>query len=169
MLKHNILINKGFSLNEYDGHGKYYELVETDESLVEKILNVAGIGYDPEDVDEKVILQCKEDFSNKLIYVDGNVWGLSDDEFDKIIETIPDKPTCFDLININQSLQKENERLKYVLEAACKLLGLYCECPIEYIEDAVDIIECDKNCNTFIKSSDCYAIYFSKKFGLKDV
>jgi len=47
------------------------------------------------------------------------------------------------------------------------LLGLYCECPIEYIEDANDIIECEKNCNKFIKSSDCYAIYFSKKFGLR--
>jgi hypothetical protein len=28
VLKHNILINKGFNLNEYEEHGKYYELVE---------------------------------------------------------------------------------------------------------------------------------------------
>lgn len=81
----------------------------------------------------------------------------------------PDKKIQLDLIDIIEHQQKENDRLKYVLKAACKLLGLYCECPIEYIEDAVDIIECDKNCNTSIKSSDCYMIYFSKKFGLRDV
>jgi len=169
VLKHNILINKGFNLNEYDGHGKYYELVETNESTIKKILDVVGIGYDIEDVDKKIILQCKEDFSNKLICVDGNVWELSDDEFNRIIEMIQDKPTRFDLVKIIELQQKENNRLKYALESACKLLGLYCECPIEYIEDANDIIECSKNCNTFIQSSDCYATYFSKKFGLKDV
>lgn len=106
MLKHNILINKGFNLNEYEGHGKYYELVEINESTIKKILDVVGIGYDPENVDEKVILQCKEDFSNKLIYVDGNVWGLSDNEFHRIIDSIPYKPTCFDLINMIQSLRE---------------------------------------------------------------
>ena len=79
----------------------------------------------------------------------------------------PDKKIQLDLIDIIEHQQKENERLKYVLGAACKLLGLYCECPIEYIEDAVDIIECDKNCNTSIKSSDCYMMYLSKKFGLR--
>ncbi len=88
MLKHDVLINKGFSLNEYDGHGKYYELVETNESTIKKILDVVGIGYDPEDVDEKVILQCREDFSNKLICVSGNVWELSNNEFDKILEVL---------------------------------------------------------------------------------
>ena len=79
----------------------------------------------------------------------------------------PDKKIQLDLIDIIETQQKENEKLKYVLKAACKLLGLYCECPIEYIEDAVDIIECDKNCNTSIKSSDCYMMYLSKKFGLR--
>jgi len=72
-----------------------------------------------------------------------------------------------DLIDIIEEQQKENERLKYVLGAACKLLGLYCDCPIDYIGGADEIIECEKNCNKFIKSSDCYAIYFSKKFGLR--
>ena len=81
----------------------------------------------------------------------------------------PDKKIQLDLIDVIEIQQKENERLKYVLGAACKLLGLYCECPIEYIEDANEIIECSKNCNTFIQSSDCYATYFSKKFGLRDV
>lgn len=81
----------------------------------------------------------------------------------------PDKKIQLDLIDIIEIQQKENERLKYVLGSACKLLGLYCECPIECIEDANEIIECSKNCNTFIQSSDCYATYFSKKFGLKDV
>jgi len=81
----------------------------------------------------------------------------------------PDKKIQLDLIDIIEIQQKENDKLKYVLGAACKLLGLYCECPIEYIEDANNIIECEKNCNKFIKSSDCYATYFNKKFGLKDV
>lgn len=79
----------------------------------------------------------------------------------------PDKKIQLDLIDIIVQQQKENDRLKYILEAACKLLGLYCECPINYIGDADDIIECNKNCNTSIKSSDCYATYFSKKFGLR--
>lgn len=79
----------------------------------------------------------------------------------------PDKKIQLDLIDIIEHQQKENDKLKYVLGAACKLLGLYCECPIEYIEDADDIIECDKNCNKFIKSSDCYMMYLSKKFGLR--
>jgi len=79
----------------------------------------------------------------------------------------PDKKIQLDLIDIIEQQQKENDRLKYILEAACKLLGLYCECPINYIGDADDIIECNKNCNTSIKSSDCYATYFSKKFGLR--
>jgi hypothetical protein len=47
-----------------------------------------------------------------------------------------DKKIQLNLIDIIEHQQKENERLKYVLGAACKLLGLYCECPIEYIEDA---------------------------------
>lgn len=79
----------------------------------------------------------------------------------------PDKKIQLDLIDIIEHKQNENEKLKYVLEAACKLLGLYCECPIEYIEDADNIIECNKNCNTSIKSSDCYMMYLSKKFGLR--
>jgi len=79
----------------------------------------------------------------------------------------PDKKIQLDLIDIIVQQQKENDRLKYILEAACKLLGLYCECPINYIGDADDIIECNKNCNTSIKSSNCYATYFSKKFGLR--
>jgi len=77
----------------------------------------------------------------------------------------PDKKIQLDLIDIIEQQQKENDRLKYILEAACKLLGLYCECPINYIGDADDIIECNKNCNTSIKSSDCYMMYLSKKFG----
>ena len=91
MLKHDILINKGFSLNDYKEQGRFYELVETNEATVIKILDAAGIEYDPEGVDEKVILQCKEDFSNGLIYADGNLWELNNDEFDKIVDLIPRK------------------------------------------------------------------------------
>jgi len=79
----------------------------------------------------------------------------------------PDKKIQLDLIDIIEEQQKENERLKYALEASCKLLGLYCDCPIDYIGDADEIIECNKNCNTSIKSSDCYMMYLSKKFGLR--
>ena len=79
----------------------------------------------------------------------------------------PDKKIQLDLMDVIEHQQKENEKLRCVFEVACKLLGLYCECPIEYIEDANDIIECEKNCNKFMKSSDCYATYFSKKFGLR--
>lgn len=73
MITHALLINKGFQLNEYEGHGKFYELTETEESKIEKILKAAKIDYDPECIDEKVILQMKEDFTNKLICVDGNL------------------------------------------------------------------------------------------------
>jgi len=86
-LTHGILINKGFSLNEYP-EGKYYELVEKEESKVENILKVAQVDYDQSNIDEEVILQMKEDFSNKLICVSGNVWDLNDFEFQQIIEVL---------------------------------------------------------------------------------
>jgi len=79
----------------------------------------------------------------------------------------PDKKIQLDLIDIIEHQQKENEKLRCMFEAACKLLDLYCECPINYIGDADEIIECNKNCNTSIESSDCYMLYLSKKFGLK--
>lgn len=49
MLKHDVLINKGFSLNEYDGHGKYYELVETNE-IYQKIILLSQMDNDRQPV-----------------------------------------------------------------------------------------------------------------------
>jgi len=88
MLSYENLISKGFCLNEYKGEGKFYELVETNEQKIENILKVAGIDYDPECMDNKVILQLKEDFSNKLICVGCDVWDLSDYDFEKILEVM---------------------------------------------------------------------------------
>ncbi len=87
MLTHELLINIGFKLNEYP-EGKFYELVETEEIKVEKILIAAKVDYDPTNIDEEVVLQMKEDFTNKLICVGGNVWELDDYEFKPIIKAL---------------------------------------------------------------------------------
>jgi len=79
----------------------------------------------------------------------------------------PDKKIQLDLIDIIEHQQKENNRLKYALEAACRLLGLYCECPVKHIEEAENVIGCEETCFEPSKqTSDCYAIYLNKKFGL---
>lgn len=80
MLSHELLVSKGFSLNEYP-EGKYYEFSTTDDDVISNILDDEYMGDE-----EKVILQLKENFSNKLICVDGNVWNLPDAELDKILD-----------------------------------------------------------------------------------
>lgn len=87
MLTHELLLNKGFSLNTYP-QGKYYEFQTTEDSIIEKILITAKYGYDPSFLDETVILQMKEDFTRKIICIDGNVWDLTDEELDKILEVM---------------------------------------------------------------------------------
>jgi hypothetical protein len=87
MLTHEKLINKGFELNEYK-EGKYYELEETEETKIQKILMVADVDYNPESIDEKVILQTKEDFNNPLICVDCDVWELTEEEFESILDAL---------------------------------------------------------------------------------
>lgn len=86
MLNHEQLINKGFKLNEYEGQGKFYEFETTDESKIATILTAANVDFDPSHIDEKVILQMTEDFTNKLICVENNVWDLSDCEFEEILK-----------------------------------------------------------------------------------
>lgn len=85
MLSHEILISKGFELNEYP-EGRYYEFETTKDEQIEKILTASKIGYDTSYLDEKVILQLREDFSNKVICVECNVWDLNSYEFDKILK-----------------------------------------------------------------------------------
>lgn len=87
MLNYELLIQKGFKLNQYP-EGKYYEFITTNESEIEKILIESKVGYDASMMDEKVILQLAEDFSNKLICVEGNVWDLTDCEFENILRVM---------------------------------------------------------------------------------
>jgi hypothetical protein len=87
MLSHELLINKGFELNQYT-EGNFYELTEVNEVRVANILDSCKLEYDPEWIDEKVILQLKEDFTNILICIDCNTWDLSEQELEKILEVL---------------------------------------------------------------------------------
>lgn len=80
MLSKELLLEKGFELNTYP-QGKYFEFVTKDDEVMEKIL-----GEDYTRDEESVILQLKEDFSNKLLCEDANVWDLTDEQFMEILE-----------------------------------------------------------------------------------
>ena len=82
MLTRELLLEKGFKLNTYP-EGKYFEFVTKDDEVMEKIL-----GNDYESDEETVILQLKEDFSNKLLCEDANVWDLTDEQFMEILERL---------------------------------------------------------------------------------
>ena len=82
MLTRELLLEKGFKLNTYP-EGKYFEFVTKDDEVMEKIL-----GNDYESDEETVILQLKEDFSNKLLCEDAKVWDLTDEQFMEILERL---------------------------------------------------------------------------------
>jgi hypothetical protein len=82
MLNKEILIQKGFELNEYP-EGRFFELCTTEEN---KMVNILGDDYRGDE--NTVILQLKEDFTNKLLCVDCNVWNLTDAEFEQILNNI---------------------------------------------------------------------------------
>ena len=80
MLTHELLINKGFKLNKYP-EGKYYEFTTKEDELMSKILK-----DDYDETTSELIIQLKEDFTNKIMCVDCNVWNLSDIELEDILE-----------------------------------------------------------------------------------
>lgn len=82
MSAHELLINKGFKLNKYP-EGKYYEFTTKEDELMSKILK-----DDYDGMTSVVIIQLKEDFTNKIMCVDCNVWNLSDIEFENILKEI---------------------------------------------------------------------------------
>jgi hypothetical protein len=82
MLSKELLLKKGFELNTYP-QGKYYEFVTTNNKVIENILGDDYMGDE-----ESVILQLKEDFSNKLLCEDANVWDLTDEQFMEILEKL---------------------------------------------------------------------------------
>lgn len=77
-----ILSTKGFKLNRYP-EGSYYEYETTDTTTIEKILDSDYFGNE-----NIVILQLKEDLSNKLLCIDCNTWSLSDVEFQKYLDRL---------------------------------------------------------------------------------
>jgi len=79
MLNHELLISKGFNLNKYP-EGKYYEFSTKDDGVISKILK-----DDYNEMTDEVIIQMEENFSNKIMCVDGNVWELNDIEFEEIL------------------------------------------------------------------------------------
>ena len=83
MQNHELLINKGFKLNEYP-EAKYYEL--TIQNPTYQLLDIMGIGYDPEEMPEQAIFQTKEDFSNSIVMIEGEVWDLEEGELEEILE-----------------------------------------------------------------------------------
>lgn len=79
MLSKELLLKKGFKLNTYP-EGKYFEFVTKNDEVMEKILGKDYIGDE-----ESVILQLKEDFSNKLLCENANVWDLTYEQFMEIL------------------------------------------------------------------------------------
>lgn len=82
MLNHELLISKGFKLNEYPEE-KYYELVIEDPS--EELLDIIKFQFDPELIPDQVIFQTKEDFLNTVVAIDGEVWDMSVEELEEIL------------------------------------------------------------------------------------
>ena len=86
-----LLLSKGFSLNEYI-EGEFWELVvKKDEKLKEKICKVFGadieLFVDGTDIDT-LILQCKEDFTKCLFYYDCNPFDMETEEFMKCVNKL---------------------------------------------------------------------------------
>lgn len=80
----NLLLQKGFSLNEYP-EGKFWELqVTKNESLKERICKIFGVDIEMfvngTDIDT-LILQCAEDFTKCLFYYDCNPFDMTTEEF----------------------------------------------------------------------------------------
>lgn len=79
-----LLLQKGFSLNEYP-EGKFWELEVTDnEVLKTKICKIFGANIElfvnGTDIDT-LILQCAEDFTKCLFYYDCNPFDMTTEEF----------------------------------------------------------------------------------------
>lgn len=87
MLNKKMLLQAGFKLNEYP-EGKFYEFLTEETRTIENIEEVVGLDFDYECPDEKLILQCQENLSNKKICIDCHVWNLLEKEFEKIVEEI---------------------------------------------------------------------------------
>ncbi|OLA94868.1 MAG: hypothetical protein BHW64_01855 [Candidatus Melainabacteria bacterium LEY3_CP_29_8] len=86
-----LLLSKGFSLNEYS-EGKFWELeVREDEKLKQRICNVFGADVElfanGTDIDT-LILQCAEDFTKCLFYYDCNSFDVETEDFMKYVSNI---------------------------------------------------------------------------------
>lgn len=86
-----LLVSKGFELNEYP-EGKYWEfVVEDDECLKEQICKIfqADIELFVHGTDiDTLILQCTENFTKCLFYYDCNPFDMETEDFMKCIEKI---------------------------------------------------------------------------------
>lgn len=81
-----LLKQKGFKLNTYP-EGKFWEYDTSDQKIIENILQEDYFG--DEDV---VCLQLKEDFSDKKLAADSNVWEIkTEEEFFNILKRVPYK------------------------------------------------------------------------------
>lgn len=81
-----LLKQKGFKLNTYP-KGKFWEYETKDKKIIENILQEDSFG------DENVVcLQLKEDYSDKKLAADSNVWEIeTEKEFLDILERMSDK------------------------------------------------------------------------------
>lgn len=86
-----LLLLRGFSLNEYP-EGKFWELeIKDDEKLKEKICKIFGANIElfvnGTDI-YTLILQCAEDFTKCLFYYDCNPFEMGTEEFMKCVYEI---------------------------------------------------------------------------------
>jgi len=85
MLNHELLISKGFKLNDYSGL-KLYELVV--DNPKGDFLDLLEFDYDLETMPESVVIQFKEDFSDMIVAVDVDVWDFALEDLEKLLQVL---------------------------------------------------------------------------------
>lgn len=74
-----LLLSKGFVLNEYDT-GNCYEYIRED--IDDEVRSTGKLfGFDEDYISEEFVLQCDESFKNCMAYADGNSYYLHEYEF----------------------------------------------------------------------------------------
>lgn len=85
MFSHEQLTKKGLVLNEYP-EGKFYELVINNPSM--ELLDACGHNYDGCCMPDKMIIQTRENLTEKKLMIECYLWDLSDDDFNSLLEVL---------------------------------------------------------------------------------
>ena len=103
-----MLKRKGFSLNVYTLEILWEFEVEKDEELKAKLCKIFGVDVEEP---EKIILQCRENFTNCIFYYDCNVIDMDAMNFIECVKQMDDVIEVYDKETI-----KESENAEEILE-----------------------------------------------------